>query len=246
MPADETVPFLNLRAQHAELKAELMEVFSRALDSAGFIGGPALVGFERNFAAYVGTKHAVGVASGTDALRLALLAMGVGAGDRVITVPNTFVATTEAISQTGAAFEFVDVDRDTALMDPNRLEDLLRRGKGRYRAVVPVHLYGQTAEMEAICRLAREHELLVLEDAAQAQGAVHRGRRAGGWGRAAAFSFYPGKNLGACGEGGAVATDDDSLAEGIRVLRTHGEIERYRHVREGYNARCFGPATTGV
>lgn len=234
---DERVRFLDLPAQHAELKAELIEAFSRALDTAGFIGGPAVAGFERNFAAFVKAKHAVAVASGTDALRLALLAMGIKRGDRVITVPNTFIATTEAISQAGAEFVFVDVDRDTALLDPNRLEDVLKAQRGRFQAVVPVHLYGQTADMEAISRLAGEHGLLVLEDAAQAHGAEHRGRRAGGLGRAAAFSFYPGKNLGACGEGGAITTDDGAVAEEVRMLRTHGEVERYRHVREGYNAR---------
>ena len=236
------IPFLDLPRQHAAIKQELMAVFSKALDSASFIGGPMVSGFEQAFARYVGAAHCVGMGSGTDALRLALLAMGIGPGDHVVTVPNTFIATTEAVSQTGATFEFVDIDPETCLMDANRLEDLLRlrsAGSGGPRPTValPVHLYGQTAEMQTLMDLAQRYGLKVLEDAAQAHGALHHGRPAGGLGHAAAFSFYAGKNLGACGEGGAVTTSDAALAERMSMLRDHGQSQKYRHQFEGYNAR---------
>jgi dTDP-4-amino-4,6-dideoxygalactose transaminase len=237
------VPFLDLVAQHRALRKELLEVFSAALDQAAFVGGPVIESFEAEFAAFGGFSHAVAVSNGTDALRLALQAMGIGDGARVVTVPNTFIATTEAISQAGGTFEFVDIDPATCLMDPNRLEEHLRsafdrRPKGeRPVGVVPVHLYGQPCDMEAIGALARRYELRVLEDAAQAHGAGYHGRSAGTLGDAAAFSFYPGKNLGACGEAGAIVTADAALAERVRMLRDHGQSQRYYHRLEGTNAR---------
>jgi dTDP-4-amino-4,6-dideoxygalactose transaminase len=230
-------------AQHRSLKEELVSVFADALDHAAFVGGSQVEDFEKEFARFVGSACSVGVANGTDALRLALIAMGVGPGSRVVTVPNTFIATTEAISQVGASFDFVDVDPNTCLMDPNRLEDHLRTafagasGRPWPSVVVPVHLYGQCAEMDAITQLARKYGLVVLEDAAQAHGASHRGRNAGALGDAAAFSFYPAKNLGACGEAGAVTTDSPQVAEKVRMLRDHGQRVKYYHALEGYNAR---------
>ncbi len=241
--ANDPIPFLDLVAQHRAIKQELNLVFSKALEKAAFVGGASLTDFEGDFAQFVGSKYAVGVASGTDALRFALIAMGFGPGSWVVTVPNTFVATTEAISQAGAQFCFVDVDPATCLMDPNRLEDYLKAAfaqPGRDRrpaAILPVHLYGQCAEMDAIVGLARKYDLMVLEDAAQAHGATHKGRSAGTWGDAAAFSFYPGKNLGACGEGGAVTTDNPEIAEKIQMLREHGQRVQYYHAVEGYNGR---------
>lgn len=237
------IPFLDLISQHSPLKDELMQVVSGAIDSAGFIGGPLVSGFEGDFARYVQTQYAIGVGSGTDALRLALLALGIRKGARVITVPNTFIATTEAISQAGASIDFVDVDEDTCLMDPGCLEDFLRdcfakRPKSqRPVAVVPVHLYGQCADMDAIRGLANKYELKVLEDAAQAHGATYKGKSAGGLGDAAAFSFYPGKNLGALGEAGAVTTNYPEVADKVRILRDHGQRTKYFHSLEGYNSR---------
>lgn len=239
----DNIPFLDLPAQNRALKADLMEVVSAALDTAGFIGGPQVANFEKEFAAFTDSPLAVGLANGTDALRLALIAMGIGRGDRVVTVPNTFIATTEAISQAGAMIDFVDISPDTCLMDMNRLEDMLKDRFARSpkelrpKAIVPVHLYGQCVDMDAVSSLAEHYGLLVLEDAAQAHGASYKGRNAGTLGHAAAFSFYPGKNLGACGEAGAVTTTDAGLAERITMLRDHGQKTKYNHALEGYNAR---------
>jgi dTDP-4-amino-4,6-dideoxygalactose transaminase len=237
------VPFLDLPQQHRTLKQELLQVFASALDGAAFIGGSAVADFERDFACYTTTEYAIGVSNGTDALRLALLALGISAGSRVITVPNTFIATAAAISQAGCRIDFVDVDPNTCLMDPNRLEDLLRRrfasgpATDRPAAVVPVHLYGQCVDMDAIADLASRYGMKVLEDAAQAHGATWKGRRAGSLGDAAAFSFYPGKNLGACGDAGAVTTGDADVATRVRMLRDHGQQQKYVHILEGYNGR---------
>ncbi len=253
-----TVPFMDLATAHAELEEELVEVFRAALRSSRFIGGPAVEGFEGEFARFTGTRFCIGVGSGTDALRFALIAAGVKAGDVVVTVPNSFIATTEAITQAGAVPEFVDIDERTYNMDPGKLRDYLENccnvdgGTGRpvsrrtgrpVAALVPVHLYGQPAEMDSILELAAKHNLLVIEDACQAHGAEYfsgeedRWRRAGSMGHAAAFSFYPGKNLGACGEGGAVTTDDEDIAQKARMLRDHGQAEKYVHEVEGYNGR---------
>jgi dTDP-4-amino-4,6-dideoxygalactose transaminase len=252
------IPFLDLVAPHQELEEELVSVFRQALRTAGFIGGPMVEGFEREFAGFCGTEHAVGVGSGTDALRFALTAVGVMPGDIVLTVPLTFIATTEAISQAGARPDFVDVDEQTLTLSPEKLRayletrcrrdaatgQLLHSESGRpVTAVVPVHLYGQTADMDPIRELARRFGLLVIEDACQAHGAEYFSRRTGRWekagsmGTAAAFSFYPGKNLGACGEAGAVTTNDGQIAETVRRLRDHGQSTKYHHEIEGYNGR---------
>lgn len=251
------VPFLDLVTPHMELEEELVAAFRGALRSAGFIGGAAVDGFEREFARFSEAKYCVGVASGTDALRFALMAAGVRPGSSVITVCNTFIATTEAISQVGALPEFVDVEANTYNMDPeklreyledlctrNSLGELISRRTGRpVSAIIPVHLYGQMADMDPILELADRHQLVVIEDACQAHGAQYFSRKhqrwfaAGSLGRAAAFSFYPGKNLGACGEAGAVTTNDNGLAAKVRMIRDHGQSTKYFHDIEGYNGR---------
>jgi dTDP-4-amino-4,6-dideoxygalactose transaminase len=251
------VPFVDLRAQHAELRAAIEQAFARALDESDFVGGPTVAAFEEAFARFCGVRAAVGVASGTDALELALRAVGVGPGDVVVTVPNTFIATVEAFHQLGAQPRFVDIDPVTYTMDPELLRAYLaerctRDGVGvtrerdtglRVAAIIPVHLYGLPADMAPILEVAAAYEIPVIEDACQAHGAAYRlpdGRwlAAGSMGRAAAFSFYPGKNLGALGEAGAVTTDDPALADRIRLLRDHGQRERYVHViPDGVNAR---------
>ncbi len=251
------IPFLDLVAPHRELERELTEVFLEALHTAHFVGGPAVERFEKNFASFCHTAHAVAVNSGTDALRFALIACGVQPGDIVVTVPNTFIATTEAISQAGATPEFVDVDEQTSNMSVHELELYLttkcaRNSDGRLvslrsgrpvTAVLPVHLYGQMADMDPICALAEEYNLIVIEDACQAHGAEYfshkqnRWLRAGSVGRAAGFSFYPGKNLGACGEAGGITTNDPEIAARCRTLRDHGQVKKYYHDIEGYNGR---------
>jgi dTDP-4-amino-4,6-dideoxygalactose transaminase len=252
------IPFLDLVSPHLELEEELVRVFRTAMRTAGFIGGSELEHFEREFAAFCDVRHSVGVSSGTDALRFALMAAGVQSGDTVVTVPNTFIATTEAISQAGARTEFVDVDERTYTLDPQRLRAYLETdctrdpatGRSRSRrtgspvtAVVPVHLYGQMADMDRILDLAAQYNLMVIEDACQAHGAEYFSQndrewhRAGSMGQAAAFSFYPAKNLGACGEAGAVTTNDDLVARRCRMLRDHGQSKKYVHDIEGYNGR---------
>lgn len=254
----EKIPFLDLVTVHQELEGELVEVLKTALTSAGFIGGPMVQGFEEDFARFCEAKFCVGLGSGTDALRFALIAVGVKPGDIVITVPNTFIATTEAISQAGARPDFVDIDPTTYTMDPGKLREYLehtcrwnpntrqvthnRTGKP-VTAVVPVHLYGQMADMDAILDLATQYDLKVVEDACQAQGAEYfsqkdnRWHKAGSMGHAAAFSFYPGKNLGACGEAGAMTTNDEQVTHTCRLLRDHGQSKKYFHDIEGYNGR---------
>jgi len=231
------VPFLDLKAHHAPHREEFLQAIAEVVDRGAFAGGPFVEAFENDFADYCGTKHAIGVASGTDALWLALLAMGVGPGDEVITVPMTFVATAEAISFTGATPVFVDIDEQTCTMDPSALEAAL---SPRTKAIIPVHLFGQTADMDPIMEFAERHGLRVLEDAAQAHGAEYKSRRAGSLGHAGCFSFYPGKNLGAFGEAGAVTTDDDDLAARIRMLRDHGQSRKYHHDLIGWNGRMDG------
>ena len=251
------IPFLDLVTPHVELEPELMAVFQKALRSAGFIGGQMVEEFEKAFADFCDVKFSIGVSNGTDALRFALMACGVQPGDVVVTVPNTFIATTEAISQAGALPEFVDIDEQTYNMDPEILRNYLKnqcevnssgrlmsRRSGRpVTAVVPVHLYGQTADMDPILEIAEQYGLIVIEDACQAHGAEYYSRKQGRWlkagsiGRAAAFSFYPGKNLGACGEAGAVTVNDETLAAKIKMLRDHGQAKKYYHDVEGYNGR---------
>ena len=255
--ADNGIPFLDLVSLHSGLEKELIPVFQRVLKTAGFIGGPMVDQFEREFASFCDTEHCVGVSSGTDALRFALTACGVAAGEVVVTVPHTFIATTEAISQAGALPEFVDIDEPTYNMSAEKLREYLeercrRDDEGRLislrsdrpvTAIVPVHLYGQMADMDSILSLAAEYDLQVVEDACQAHGAQYYSERQGRWyragemGRAAAFSFYPGKNLGACGEAGAATTNDAKVAASMRMLRDHGQTKKYYHDVEGYNGR---------
>lgn len=231
------VPFLDLRRHHAPIRDELVAAFEAVLEASAFAGGPFVQQFEKDFAAYCGTRHCVAVGSGTDALWLALLALGVGPGDEVITVPMTFMATAEAITYAGARPVFVDIDRDTYTMDPRLLQQAIT---SRTRAIIPVHLYGQMADMEPILAIARAHGIPVVEDACQAHGAAYQGRRAGAWGDLGCFSFYPGKNLGALGEGGAVVTNDENLARSVAMLRDHGQARKYYHDRVGWNARMDG------
>jgi dTDP-4-amino-4,6-dideoxygalactose transaminase len=252
-----SIPFLDLVTPHIELERELTDVFHQTLTTAGFIGGPMVEGFEKAFATFCESKFSVAVSSGTDALRFAIIACDIKPGDVVVTVPHTFIATTEAISQAGALPEFVDIDERTYNMDPEKLRQyfevqctrdksgkLISRRSGRpVTAVVPVHLYGQAADMDAIQELADRYGLIVIEDACQAHGAEYFSRKRGRWmkagsmGRAAAFSFYPGKNLGACGEAGAVTTSESGLAKKISMLRDHGQVQKYYHDVEGYNGR---------
>lgn len=252
------IPFLDLVTPHEDMTEELVAVFRDALRTGRFIGGPAVEDFEREFAAFCGTRFCVGVGSGTDALRFALIAAAVGPGDIVVTVPNTFIATTEAISQAGAQPHFIDIDEATYTLDARKFREYLetqcvfdpvigrtihQRSQRVVSAVIPVHLYGQTADMDPITKLAERYNLIVIEDACQAHGATYfsktddRWKKAGSLSRAAAFSFYPGKNLGACGEAGAVTTDDEVLARKVRVLRDHGQSKKYYHDMEGYNGR---------
>jgi dTDP-4-amino-4,6-dideoxygalactose transaminase len=270
------VPLVDLAIQHRELEKELVKVFRAALRSGIFVDGAEVAAFEEEFAEFCGAKYSVGVSSGTDALRFALLASGIGPGDEVITVPFTFIATAEAISQVGARPVFVDVEEKSRTMDPQKLEEYLskrkrdKRGGTVPKAIVPVHLYGHPADMDSIMDIAQRHGLLVIEDACQAHGALYLSRKVSpGWkrgeqreggsrtepsqekegsadgmwlpcgsmGLAAAFSFYPSKNLGACGEAGAVVTQDQDIADKVRMLRDHGQTRKYRHEMEGYNGR---------
>jgi dTDP-4-amino-4,6-dideoxygalactose transaminase len=240
---DQEIPFLELKNLHQSLKEELMAVFSNAVDNAAFIGGPNLSEFEEKFAVFTQTKNAIGVSNGTDALRLAMIAMELPKGAKVITVPNTFIATCEAISQAQGSISFVDVDLNSGLMCLERLEEILRTSFAdgpagqRPAMILPVHLYGQCADMDGIQFLADKYELKVLEDAAQSHGATYKGRPAGSLAEAAAFSFYPGKNLGGCGDAGAVTTNNPQIAANVTMLRDHGQKEKYVHQLEGYNCR---------
>lgn len=252
------VPFLDLVAPHQELEAELLEVVKKAFETAGFIGGHMVDEFERRFAEFCDAKYCVGVNSGTDALRFALLAAGLEPGSLVVTVPHTFIATTEAISQAGLRIAFVDIHEESYTMDPEKLrlflEDrcfydaarakLVEKASGLVvSAVVPVHLYGHMADMDPILELAERYNLVVIEDACQAHGAEYFSSKTGTWrkagtiGLAAAFSFYPGKNLGACGEGGAIITNEEAVAKRTKMIRDHGQAKKYYHDVEGYNGR---------
>lgn len=258
MTSNGNIPFLDLVTPHRELEEELVSVFRSTLKTSGFVGGPMVEDFEQEFAQFCGAQYCVGVGSGTDALRLALIAGGVQAGDTVVTVPHTFIATTEAISQAGAQPAFVDINERTYNMDPEKLRTYLetecvrdlqtgrmvsKRTYSPVTTVIPVHLYGQMADMDPILDLASRYNLIVVEDACQAHGAEYfsskeaRWYKAGSMGHAAAFSFYPGKNLGACGEAGAVTTSDPELAQKVRKLRDHGQAKKYYHEMEGYNGR---------
>jgi dTDP-4-amino-4,6-dideoxygalactose transaminase len=231
------VPFLDLKSHHAPMLEEINGAIREVIDSAAFAGGPFVTRFEEEFADYCDSKNAIGVGSGTEALWFALLALGVGPGDEVITVPNSFMATAEAITYCGATPVFVDVDERTYTMDSAGLEQAVTP---RTKAIIPVHLFGQPADMDPILELARKRGLFVIEDAAQAHGAVYKGRKVGTLGDAACFSFYPGKNLGAFGEAGAVVTNSDKLQEKVRILRDHGQIRKYHHAMVGWNGRMDG------
>ncbi|MGH9943276.1 MAG: DegT/DnrJ/EryC1/StrS family aminotransferase [Pyrinomonadaceae bacterium] len=232
-----TVPFVNLQAQYRAIKSEIDEAVGRVLESAAFILGREVEAFERAFAEYCGAAHCVGVNSGTAAIQLAVSACGIGAGDEVIVPANSFFATAEAVSTAGARPCFVDADARSFNLDVNQIEAAITP---RTRAVMPVHLYGQPADLAPIFELAARHNLAVIEDAAQAHGALYKGRRVGALGRVGCFSFYPGKNLGAYGEGGAVVTDDPEIARRVRLLREHGSEQKYRHEVVGYNFRLEG------
>jgi dTDP-4-amino-4,6-dideoxygalactose transaminase len=231
------VPFLDLKAHRAPLIDQFDRAIREVIESSAFAGGPFVERFEKEFAAYCGSKYAIGVGNGTDALWLALLALGIGPGDEVITVPNTFFATVEAITYCRAQPVFVDVDEDTFTMNPAELENSLT---AKTKAIIPVHLFGQPADMDPILEFARNHGLFVIEDAAQAHGSEYKGRKAGTLGDAGCFSFYPGKNLGAFGEAGAVVTNDVELQEKIQVLRDHGQARKYYHTVVGWNCRMDG------
>jgi dTDP-4-amino-4,6-dideoxygalactose transaminase len=258
MTSSTKIPFLDLVTPHQELEAELLAVVKQAFSNAGFIGGPMVEDFEKKFAGFCDAKHCIGVNSGTDALRFAFMAAGIESGDIIVTVPHTFIATTEAISQAGAQIAFVDIDEQSYTMDPKKLRAYLesecdfdgrsgklieRRSKHRVAGIVPVHLYGQTADMDPILELAEKYNLFVIEDACQAHGAEYFSKKKNAWqragtmGKAAAFSFYPGKNLGACGEGGAITTNDQAMADRMKMIRDHGQAKKYYHDIEGYNGR---------
>jgi dTDP-4-amino-4,6-dideoxygalactose transaminase len=228
------IPFVDLQAQYLAIKPEIDAAISEVLESAQFVLGPAVAAFEKQFARFCEAKHAVGVNSGTSAIHLALLALGVGPGDEVITVPHTFVATVAAIHYCGARPVYVDIDETSYTMDPAGLEKAITP---RTKAILPVHLYGQSAPLDEIVAIGRRRGLRVIEDACQAHGTHHRGQRVGGLADAGSFSFYPGKNLGAYGEGGAVVTNDDAVAERIQLLRDWGAPRKYEHLLRGYNYR---------
>ena len=253
----QNIPFLDLVTPHKQLEDELVAALRATIATAGYVGGPAVSGFEAEFAKFCESKHCIAVNSGTDALRFVLAAAGVKSGDAVITVPNTFIATTEAISQVGATPEFVDIDEKTYTICPVKLRSFFEHGctknaagqmvskrSGKpVTAVIPVHLYGQMADMDPIMEIAAKYNLIVIEDACQAHGAQYFSKKhnrwftAGSMGKGAAFSFYPGKNLGALGEGGAITTDDEHVAKICRQLRDHGQAQKYYHDIEGYNGR---------
>jgi len=247
------VPFIDLKLQYKQIEQEVMPMITRAMADGAFVGGEQVSGFETEFASFCDSSYCVGVNSGTDALRFALMAIGVVPGDEVITVPNTFIATTEAISQVGATPVFVDIYPDTCNIDPNKLKDFLEQkcisdestnqpfNKSTNRpikAIIPVHLYGQPTDMDPILEIAQKKGITVIEDACQAHGAnYNKNKKAGSMGAVGCFSFYPGKNLGAFGEGGAVITRDKTVAKKIRMVRDHGQQKKYFHDMEGYNGR---------
>lgn len=228
------VPFVDLRAQHDSIREELFDTITRIIDTSSFIMGPAIKEFEPKFAEFCGCKHAIGVSSGTSALHLALWALGIGPGDEVITIPHTFIATAEAISMRGAKVVFVDIDPESYTMDVSKLEAAITP---QTKAVIPVHLYGHPTDMDPLLEIARKHNLKVVEDCAQSHGAEYKGKRVGTIGDIGCFSFFPGKNMGAMGDAGAVTTNDDALARKISLLRNHGREGKYEHEMVGYNDR---------
>ncbi|MDB6169046.1 MAG: DegT/DnrJ/EryC1/StrS aminotransferase [Verrucomicrobia bacterium] len=236
MPAMK-VPFLDLKAHHAPLRGEIMAAMNEVIEANAFAGGPAVTRFEEDFARYCGADFCVGVGNGTDSLWFSLLALGIGAGDEVITVPMTFMATVEAITFAGARPVFVDIEPKTCTMDVAAIAAAITP---RTKAIMPVHLFGHCADLDPILEIARQKNLHVIEDAAQAPGALYKGRKAGSFGRAGSFSFYPGKNLGAWGEAGAVVTSDPAVRDRVRMLRDHGQAQKYHHDIVGWNGRMDG------
>ena len=240
------IPFVNLKAQYKNIKDEIDNAISEVISKTAFISGSFAKTFETNFAEFCNVKHCVGVGNGTDALFIALKALGIGKGDEVITAANSFIATSEAITMTGAKVVFVDIDPKTYNMDPQKLNDYLKFRnpqsaiRNRVRAIIPVHLYGQPADMDPILDLAKKYNLKIVEDAAQAHGALYKGRQIGSIGDMACFSFYPGKNLGAYGDAGAIVTNDEDLAIKARMIANHGRVEKYNHEMEGVNSRLDG------
>lgn len=228
------IPLVDLKAQYASIKTEIDQSIQRVLNETDFINGKAVSEFEKAFADYCGTRSVIGVANGTDALQIALLACGIGKGDEVITAVNIFIATSEAISATGARPVFVDCDAQTYTIDVKKIEEKITP---RTKAIIPIHLFGQPAAMEIVKDIAARHNLVVIEDAAQAHGARYKGTIVGNFGKLACFSFYPGKNLGAYGDAGAIATNDEMLANKVRMLANHGRLKKYEHEIEGYNSR---------
>jgi dTDP-4-amino-4,6-dideoxygalactose transaminase len=231
------IPFVDLKAQYESIKPEIDKAISDVISNTAFVGGRFLKSFEEAFAAFCGVKYCVGVGNGTDAIYIALRAMGVGPGDEVITAANSFIATSEAITMTGARVVFVDINPQTYNMDVTKIEEKVN---SRTKAIVPVHLYGQPADMDPILEIAKKHNLKVVEDAAQAHGATYKGRRIGSIGDVACFSFYPGKNLGAYGDAGAIVTNSEELAERARMIANHGRLDKYNHKLEGVNSRLDG------
>jgi dTDP-4-amino-4,6-dideoxygalactose transaminase len=242
------IPLVDLKTQYESIKDEIDSAISEVISKSAFVGGPFLDSFEKAFAFFSGVKHCVGVGNGTDALFIALKILGIGAGDEVIVPANTFIATSEAVTSTGARVAFVDINPNTYNMDPNKLEDCIKsryalcpmRSANRLKAIIPVHLYGQPADMDPILEIARKFNLKVVEDAAQAHGALYKGKPVGSLGDIGCFSFYPGKNLGAYGDGGAIVTNDDELAVKARMFANHGRVEKYDHEIEGINSRLDG------
>ena len=229
------IPFVDLKAQYNSIKEEIDEAIQRVLDTTSFIMGEELVKFEEEFASFCNTKNAVGVANGSDALILALIACKIGDGDEVITVPHTFIATTEAITQVGGKIVFVDIDSKTYTLDAKKIEEKITE---KTKAIIPVHLYGQPAEMDSIIRIAKKYKLWIIEDAAQAHGAEYKNKKVGSIGDVACFSFYPGKNLGAYGDAGIITTNNDEIANKVKLLRNHGRInKKYEHTIEGFSSR---------
>lgn len=231
------IPFINLKQQYESIKSEIDSAIQRVIDNSSFSLGQEVELFEKEFADFCGVTYGIGVSSGTDALHLALLACGVGKGDEIITVPNTFIATTEAVSMCGAVPVFVDIDEATYNIDVSQIEAAISE---KTKAIIPVHLYGRVAEMESIRSVAEAYNLKIIEDACQAHGALYKGKKAGSFGHAAAFSFYPSKNLGAFGDGGIVVTDSKEIADRIRLLRHHGHRTKSIHEVEGFCSRLHG------
>jgi dTDP-4-amino-4,6-dideoxygalactose transaminase len=231
------IPFVDLKKQYASIKDEIDASINQVLSETAFVGGPFLEKFELQFAEFCGARNCIGVGNGTDAIFIALIALGISPGDEVITAANSFIATSEAITMAGGRVVFADIDPGTYNLD---VEDLERKITPKTRVIIPVHLYGQPADMDPIVEIAKKYDLKVVEDAAQAHGALYKGRKVGTLGDIATFSFYPGKNLGAYGDGGAIVTDDDEVAKKARMFANHGRAEKYNHTFEGVNSRLDG------